>query len=191
MSSSYRMELDKWLKGLDVKAKTVLDIGGSQLPVRGRTKSWDVWQYFIADLPNPHKDSPKPDIEFNLEKQDWGYEYGELKADLVFCLEVFDYIVLPDCALANLKDMVTTNGAIWATFPFLYPTHQPIEDEGLRYTENSIYRLADMVGLKVTEMIRRRPETNAIENLWRSERMRAAKGYDHNVTGWIVKMEKI
>lgn len=187
MSSSYRMELDKWLSNIEVDAELVLDVGGSQLPVYRRVKSWHADQYFIVDLPEPHVNSPKPDIEFNLEEQDWAHEYQGIKADLVFCLEVFDYIVLPDCALSNLKDMTRKGGTIWATFPFVYPTHQPLDAEGLRYTENSIYRLAEMCNLKVEEVIRRRPETNAIENLWRSERMRAAKGYDHNVTGWIVR----
>lgn len=190
MSSSYRLELDRWLSQLDVDANSVFDAGGSQLKVKGRTKSWNVNNYYVIDLEEPHVNSPKPDINFDLEKQNWEHEFSDLQADIVFCLEVFDYIVLPDCALSNLKDMCKTNGIIYATFPFVYPTHQPIEAEGLRYTENSIVRLAEMCGLKIEEMIKRRPETDAIEQLWRRERMRAAKGYDHNVTGFICKFHK-
>lgn len=68
MSSSYRLELDRWLADLEVKADVVFDIGGSQLPLKGRTKSWDVKEYKILDLAEPHKDSPKPDVIFNLER---------------------------------------------------------------------------------------------------------------------------
>lgn len=179
MSSSYRIALDNWLSRLDVEG-SVLDIGGAQLPVKGRTRSWKVDEYVIADLPSPHK-GPKPAIEFNLEEDIW----RDKIFDIVFCLEVFDYIVRPEIALGNLREMGKT---IYASFPFLYPTHQPLEHEGLRYTENSIRRLAELTGLTVQNMIPRRPETNAIERLWRDERMRAAKNYDHNVTGWIVEL---
>jgi SAM-dependent methyltransferase len=186
MSSSYRLELDRWISQLDVDAESVLDLGGSQLPAKGRTKSWNVSSYKIADLPQPHVGSPAPDIEFNLEEDIW----NGAQFDLIFCLEVFDYIVQPDAALINIWLALKEGGRAWVSFPFLYPTHQPLEAEGLRYTENSIYRLAELAGLKVEQVIRRRPETNAIEMLWRGERMRAAKGYDHNVTGWIVELSK-
>lgn len=186
MSSSYRLELDRWLSELDVKAHVVLDVGGSQLPVKGRTKSWEVDSYVIADLPQPHVDSPKPEIEFDLEKDSW----HEPIADVVFCLEVMDYIVLPDCALSNIHDMLFKDGLAYVTFPFIYPTHQPLEAEGLRYTENSIRRLAEMTSLEVAELVPRRPETDLLDQFYRAERMRAAKHYDHNVTGWIATLRR-
>ena len=103
MSSSYRLELDRWLQSLDVKAYKVLDIGGSQLPAKGRTKSWDVGEYKIADLENPHVDSPKPDIELDLN-----YYYGTSNEtyDYIFCLEVFDYIWNPGFAFLTLYTLL-------------------------------------------------------------------------------------
>lgn len=191
MSSSYRIELDNWLKQLDVKANRVLDIGGSQLPVKGRTKSWDVGEYLIADLPEPHVNSPKPDIELDLNSNDTGFsseDYG--KYDLIFCLEVFDYIYNPMAAFDEIYAHLSDGGIAWVTFPTVYPTHNPVEDDALRYMEGGIRNLAKDSALKIEEMIRRRPETNAIENLWGAERMRAAKGYDHHFTGWIVRFSK-
>lgn len=195
MSSSYRIELDNWLRQLDVKADSVLDIGGSQLPVKGRTHSWDVKQYTIADLEEPHVGSPKPDIILDLNKS-WIEQRSGLrksigkKYDMIFCLEVFDYIYDPVTAFRTLEWFMPKAGTAWVTFPFVYPTHQPIEDDALRYTEFGIRKLAALVGLDIEEIVRRRPESAAIEVLWRSERMRAAKHYDHNVTGWIVKLRK-
>lgn len=187
MSSSYRLELDKWLSQLDVKAERVLDIGGSQLPVKGRTNSWDVKTYLIADLPEPHVGSPKPDIEIDLNYQR-SAEGNQF--DLIFCLEVFDYIFDPMSALNNLNSYLKPNGTAWVTFPSFYPLHQPVEDDALRYMPGGIVKLAENAGLSVEQMIMRRPETDMLMQTWRAERMRAAKHEDHEFTGFIVEFKK-
>lgn len=187
MSSSYRLELDKWLSQLEVKADTVLDCGGAQLSVKGRTKTWDVKEYLIADLPNPHQDSPKPDIELDLNLR---YNGVEPIADLIFCLEVYDYIYDPMTAFKNIYRLLQPGGIAWISFPSVYPLHQPVEDDALRYMPGGIQKLADAVGLEVVQMIKRRPETNLWEQFYRVERMRAAKHEDHNFTGFIVEMRK-
>lgn len=195
MSSSYRLTLDRWLADLDVQANHCLDIGGSQLPVKGRTKTWAVNEYLIADLPNPHVDSPKPDIKLDLNKGlAWNWDEYQTEtsgwADLIFCLEVFDYIYDPMTAFKNIFNLLTDGGAAWVSFPSFYPTHNPIEDDALCYKEFGIKKLAYANDLSVAQMIKRRPETDAIEQLWRRERMRAAKNYDHNFTGWICEFVK-
>lgn len=186
MSSSYRMELDKFLNDLVVNTGVVLDIGGSQLPLPKRIKSFHAEKYIIADLPEPHADSPKPDYEIDLNKP---FDL-ELQADLVVCLEVFDYVWDPATAFLNIARHMKPGAQTIISFPFMYPTHQPVEDDALRYTEGGIKKLSDYAGLRITKIIARRPESQAIEFLWRTERMRAAKHYDHNVTGWIVMLEK-
>lgn len=191
MSSSYRMELDKWLCRLDVKANRVLDIGGSQLPVKGRTRSWDVEEYVIADLPEPHINSSKPDFELDLNKMEiLDRERPFKQYELIFCLEVFDYVYNPTVAFMKLAFYLKAGGSAWVTFPTFYPTHNPVEDDALCYKEGGIRKLAKQVDLNIVQMIKRRPETDAIEQLWRRERMRAAKNYDHNFTGFIVEFTK-
>lgn len=194
MSSSYRLELDRWLSNLDVKADRVLDIGGAQLPVKGRTKSWDVKEYLIADLPNPHKDSPKPDLEFDMNI---GYPIGwyhdnraDSGFDLIFCLEVFDYIYNPTIAFLNLSYSLRYGGEAFVSFPSFYPLHQPIDDDALRYMPGGIKKLADFGNLVIKEWIPRRAETNKLQEFFSAERMRAAKGEEHNITGWIVRFSK-
>lgn len=188
MSSSYRKTLDLWLKELDVRADRVLDIGGSQLPVRGRTKSWEVGEYLIADLPEPHIGSPKPDIEMNLNMPIW--VMPEESANLIFCLEVFDYVWNPYAALCHIEAYLANGGTAWVSFPSFYPTHQPIEDDALRYMEGGIRKLAEASGLTIVQMIRRKPETNMLDQFFRAERLRAAKHYDHEFIGWIVEFKK-
>lgn len=189
MSSSYRNSLNEWLKQLEVSADRVLDIGGSQLPVKGRTKSWDVKEYLIADLPEPHVGSPKPDVEIDLnEKTVLNKEY--VHADIIFCLEVFDYIWNPVNALANIEWRLNKGGTAWVSFPSVYPLHQPVEDDALRYMPGGIKKLADSVGLTIEEIIYRRPETNLWQQFYTAERMRAAKHKDHAFTGMIVRFTK-
>lgn len=194
MSSSYRISLDTWLSQLEVTAEVVVDVGGSQLPVKGRTSSWNVQEYFIADLPEPHKDSPKPDIKMDLNEPFGGnHTKGGLfndQFDLVFCLEVFDYIYDPFNAFQTIYLMLKHGGTAWVTFPSFYPLHQPVEDDALRYMPGGIVKLADAVGLSVEQMIKRRPETNLLDQFYRAERMRAAKHEDHEFTGFIVEFKK-
>lgn len=181
MSSSYRISLENWLKTLEVSADSVIDIGGSQLPVKGRTKSWWVNDYKIADLPEPHKDSPEPDIILNLNTS----YISDVSAEIVFCLEVFDYIWDPARAMMTIANM--TEKTAYVTFPFMYPQHQPIEDDALRFAPGGIKKLADYAGLEIVSMIPRYTETDALEHFIRAERLRAAKHENHNILGWIVE----
>lgn len=190
MSSSYRLELDRWLSQLDVKANRVLDIGGSQLPVKGRTKSWDVKEYLVADLPEPHVGSPKPDIVMNLNTMNPEAQWNVDAQDIIFCLEVFDYIYDPMQAFRTISGFLKKGGTAWATFPSVYPLHQPVADDALRYMPGGIKKLAQAVGLEIVQMIPRRTETDAIYNAFRTERMRCAKHEDHNISGWIVEFKK-
>lgn len=187
MSSSYRLELDRWLSQLDVKAFSVGDVGGSQLPIKGRTKSYEVGLTTIYDLEQPHVDSPKPDKVLDLNT---ATVYPLSTHDMIFCLEVFDYVWNPVRALEVLSLMLTKNGTLWVTFPAFYPHHQPIEDDALLYKEYGIRKLAKSARLEIVQMIPRRPETNALQQFFSIERLRAAKGYDHAVLGWIVEMRK-
>lgn len=192
MSSSYRLELDKWLSGLDVKASSVLDVGGAQLPIKGRTKSWNVQQYLIADLPQPHANSPKPDIELdlNLPVERTSPDEVIITVSMIFCLEVFDYVYDPLTAMRNIKNMLEFGGTAYVSFPSVYPLHQPVEDDALRYMPGGIKKLAQASKLNITDMIPRRPETNKWQEFFYAERMRGAKHEDHSFTGWIVCFTK-
>lgn len=183
--SSYRVALDNWLSELEVKAETVLDIGGSQLPVEGRTKSWDVEHYTIADLPQPHE-GKAPDMEIDLNTD----IAPKLKYDLIFCLEVFEYVYDPVNAMCIIKALLAEDGCAWVSFPSVYPLHQPVEDDALRYMPAGIKKLSEACGLKISDMIPRFTETDAIYNAFRTEKMRCAKHENHNISGWIVRFSK-
>jgi len=63
--STVRIQLENWLKTIDVKADRVLDAGGSEKSIKGRTKSFDVKELLILDLKEPHQ-GVKPDIVCDL-----------------------------------------------------------------------------------------------------------------------------
>ena len=190
MSSSYRNSLNAWLNQLDVTAHTVLDIGGAQEPLPSRVRSWQVDNYVIADLPQPHKDSPLPDIALDLNYF-WNTQIDTNHMgmyDRIFCLEVFDYIFDPTMALLNIKHLLADGGTAWITFPSVYPAHQPIEDDALRYMIGGIRKLMDHVGLQIITEIPRHTETNALYQAFLIERMRCAKRVDHTISGWIIEV---
>lgn len=198
MGSFYKQQLNDWKATLDVKADVVFDIGGAQDPIKGMTKSWEVKDYKIVDLAVPHVEKVHPDIEWDMNEEIGRYanpfesESLPTKADLVFMLGVMDYVINPNIAMQNIYEMLKEGGTAWVEFPFVYPIHQPIEEEGCRYSEGCIRRLAKQAGLKIEEIIYKRPKPDNpfLLQFYSADGMRAAKGVDHNVTGYIVRFTK-
>lgn len=188
MGSEYKRQLNEWKSTLDVKAKKVFDIGGAQDPITRHVRSWDVEDYKIIDLEVPHVEEVKPDIAHDMN---YFWDKDET-ADLIFCLGVSDYIINPNIFMLNIHNMLTEDGTAWVEFPFVYPVHQPTEEEGCRYSEGSIRRLAKQAKLNIEEIIYKRPKADNpfLEMFYRADGMRAAKGVDHNVTGYIVRVSK-
>lgn len=188
MSSKYRRDLENWLGELDVKADTVFDVGGAQLPVKGRTKSWDVKKYKIIDLAEPHELKKAPHYVFDMEGVDsWQKEYGD-QADLVFCLEVMEYIIDPVQAIENIRFMLKSGGKAYVSFGFVYPMHQPVKYDSLRYTLNGIHRIVSLAGLKITQVRERLDHSDMLIPLYKMNLMHMADGMSHNVLGWIVEL---
>ena len=187
MGSYYKQQLNDFVAVQEVKAKRLYDIGGAQHPIKGRTKSWDVEDYKIIDLAVPHVELQHPDIEHDMNEV-WS---GNEKADVIYCLGVSDYIINPNIFMANINRMLTDDGTAWVEFPFVYPIHNPVDDEGCRYSEGCIRRLAKQAGLEVKEIIYKRPKPDNpyLINFYSADGMRAAKGVDHNIIGYIVRFE--
>jgi len=175
--SIYRQYLEDWLKTLDVKAERVLDIGGKQLPVMGRTKSWEVSEYKILDLP-----------EFDLNN--YSQEFT-IDGDIIFCLEVFEYLINPLAGLKNIEMCLKENAKAYVTFAFAYPHHNELELDSLRYTESGIRLLAKKARLRITNTWYRRDKSGLLEQFYRADGMHPSKDYpNHDVTGFIVEFSK-
>lgn len=142
--SYYRVQLERWLSEIDVKADNVLDIGGAANPVSKRVKSWDVKHYMIADnfLETP-KDTSIPIFEYDLNEEGI---VDETDWDVIFCLEVFEYIFDPMTAMNNIQTMLGDEGKAYISFPSIYPVHEPKENDYMRFTRQGIVRMLEMVG---------------------------------------------
>lgn len=203
MASYTREQLELWLKTTDVKASRVLDVGGSQLPVEGRTKSWDVKEYRILDLANPHECKQKPDIIMDLNlfsiwvKSQLSFKEKEIVGDgfdIAFCLEVFEYLWNPVQALKNINQFLKPNGVLYVSFHFIYPVHSPSTKDYLRYTPTGVEKMMELAGFEIVEMIGRKFTIDGFEaysELINSEKMRMAGDFSkHNWAGCLVKARK-
>ena len=196
MSSWTRQQLENYLKTIDVKADRIIDIGGSQNSIKGRTKSWEVKEYKILDLEKPHECKQKPDIVFDLNSQnnEMGYILDGGKFDVIFCLEVFEYIYSPMDAMRNIYDLLKDKGILYISFSFIYPVHEPVDQDYLRYTPRGAFKLLKETGFTIDEFESRMltPEGEIRYNdLLRSEGMRPAKNHSHNQVGLLIKAQKI
>lgn len=172
--SYYREQLETYLKKLDVTAETVFDFGGKQKPIKGRTKTWNVKNYQIFDLP-----------EHNLEET---LNVGQ--ANMLFCLEVFEYLIEPVIAMKNIANALLPKGVAIISFPLIYPLHNEVEFDSLRYTASGVKRIADKVGLTIKNTTTRNTKSKTLVNYYNEDGMRMAKGYNHNITGYVIEFAK-
>lgn len=186
--SWYRDQLEQWLKTIDVKADRVLDIGGGALPVKDRVRSWDVKEYVIADN-SLEKSKAEVDIEWdiNLPKD------FEVDFNAIFCLEVFEYVYNPIVAIHNIYNALDNNGKLYITFPFVYPMHEPFENDFLRYTYKGATRILWEGGFEKSK-IKIQPRidrSGLLRAFYAEDGMHPVKGLPiHNSTGWLVEATK-
>lgn len=190
--SSSRTQLENYLKRLEIKADSVLDIGGSQLPVKNRVRSWSVKDYKILDIAEPHEVKQKPDLIADIQS------YSDITSlnksfDLAFCLEVAEYWHNPLAALVNIHYLLKDNGILYISFPFIYPHHRPDGLDYLRYTKWGCQKLLKESGFEILEEI---PKVafdgyRFLLTFFSQEGLRHSKNYlGHDEIGYIYKVRK-
>ena len=193
MSSLSRQQLESWLKTIDVKADSVLDIGGSQLPINKRVRSWEVNQYKILDIAVPHELKQAPDIIADLEEP----LNNEIKKDLflfdvAFCIEVSEYWFNPLMALLNINKLLKPGGILYISTHFVYPVHNPAGADFLRYTKAGIVKLLEKSNFAIDKVIARREKSPGNYLAYCSDnRMRPNRETDHSEIGHLIKAIKI
>lgn len=137
MASNSRIQLEQYLKTIDV-AGSVLDIGGSQAPIKGRTKTWNPTIYDISDIKHPHHEKRKADLVFDLNEKNM---FGKRKYDTIFCIEVMEYVWNPAAAAENIFKLLNDGGVAYISFHYLYGLHPPKGEDCLRYSRNAIEKI--------------------------------------------------
>lgn len=176
MASRSRQDLESWLKKIDVKGN-VLDVGGSQNPIEGRTEKWNVKDYRILDLAKPHECKKKPDIIHDLNNFNLECESNKLfiNFDVVFCIEVFEYIWDQINALNCIYSVMKDGGVLYISTHYLYGLHKPKGLDCIRYTKDGIKKILNETGFTIKEIIPREVSEEAKHHLSRfysSEGMR-------------------
>ena len=179
MSSFSRQALENFVKTIDVNCERCLDIGGSQNPIKGRTKSWNVQDYKILDLLQPHEVKRQPDIVLDInEPIEVNQMLNEIvplgKFDAVFCLEVSEYWYNPFEALKNISHFTKDKGILYISAHFIYPLHPPHQKDYLRYTKYGIEKLLEKTGFEIVDYIPRHSVSNGgtLYDYWLKEMMR-------------------
>ena len=177
------MQLENWLKQIDVKADKVYDIGGNQLPIRKRVKSWDVKEYEILDL---------PDWDLNKEwRGDRFWKYCAESADVMFCIEVIEYVYDPVQAFRNMANLLKPGGLLYFSFHFIYPLHKPVGTDYLRYTADGIIKILKETGFEPVEVKGRTVVEGDLNEFFVRERMHTRKDVDNNIIGYSVKAKRL
>ena len=152
-ASVYRQQLEAYLKTLDIKADRVIDVGGGSNPVSKRVKSWDVRDYQVIDN-ELERQQTKITFKFDMNNRLLNEDASQF--DIVFCLELFDYIWDPVQACKNLRKLCADKGKLIVTFPFVYPNHNPVAYDMLRYTKQGVAKLLNEAGFWIDKTIPRR-----------------------------------
>lgn len=184
--SFYRNQLEDYLKTLDIASDCVADVAGGSNPARDRVRNmhcriYHVWDNGLEEQVNP------PDYiqDFNLP-----IENAECPPyDLVFCLELFEYIYDPRQAIVNLNYLMRPGGKLIVSFPFIYPVHKPTEADTLRYTPAGAVRLLEANGFRVEKVIHRVDRSGKLAEFYKADGMHIA-GHS-NTTGVIIEAIKL
>lgn len=193
MSSFFRTQLETYLKTLEVADDNVVDIGGAQFPVKGRTKSWNVKNYLVID--NGEGKFEEFNKEYlNVDIQDGISDDLQNKFDKAFMLEVAEYLYNPVAAIYFTNQLLKKGGELIISFPFLYPIHPPIGKDYLRYTRYGAIKILKELGFEIVEYI---PRLIKNKELWYQLMVEEGYRFDRSVdpaflqeTGCIIRAKK-
>jgi SAM-dependent methyltransferase len=192
MASLYREQLEQYVKKINVKCDFVLDVGGGQYPIKNRVNSWDVKKYKIFDNDKQYDPDYLVDLNFKLTLNGWEvFPFG--KVDVIFCLEVMEYIWRPFQAHENIFDLLKPGGIAYISYPTQYPLHNPPGADYLRYTKNAVEKYLAEVGFASWEITPRiaTEGLNSLSDFYSHERMRAMKETNEIFDiGYLVKCYK-
>lgn len=194
-TSFFRQQLEAWLANIDVSAQKVLDAGGSAKPVNRRVRSWNVDEYIILDnCLEPHETRPSIVADLNLpfSRQNGPSALDQVATfDLIFCLEVMEYIWNPVVALENLNLLLQQRGRLYISFPFIYPIHDPVGHDFLRYTQEGVSKLLTETGFEVNDVfVRRIRNPKLLTAAYNADHMHGRDGDTLGHTGYCVSATK-
>lgn len=150
--SVYRDTLENYLSKESVVGDLVFDMGGASNPAKNRVREWQVKRVDYFD--NGAEETIEEWLRFDLNEDEVRQE-DKYKYDVGFCLEVMEYIYDPVHALWQLSELMRDGGLLYITFPTLYPMHNPVDIDYLRYTRRGAIKLLASARFAPDEIIPR------------------------------------
>lgn len=192
MSSLYKQAILSYLGSRSYEADRVLDVGGGETKASKYTKI-DCKKYSVLDnLPDL-----KPDYVHDLNEFKHPEEIFQIERipsfDLIFCLNVFEYIWNPYNAVANLYAWLDKGGRLVVNFPFIYPYHNPVGIDYLRYTDEWVKKMfGDRLNFKTIniETINATDGAVSLHDFYAQEKMHHRKDNSINKIGCILEAVK-
>ncbi len=124
--------------------------------------------------------------EINLPKKYKNY------FDQVFMIEVSEYLWNPIQAFYNANSLLKKGGVLWLSTHFIYPMHNPIEEDCLRYTRFGGIKLLEKAGFKIEAITSRMAEEMSPTQFYSAEGMRPTKGFTgHREVGYLIQAIKL
>jgi SAM-dependent methyltransferase len=196
--SYYREQLEQWISLVDLHVPRAVDLGGASNPVKNRIRKNQVHEWVYLDTGAEEAKESYIPFDINLPLIDQasiqGYPLSFFKFDALFCLEVFEYVWNPVQAIQNIYDLMTNDSVAYISFPAIYPVHNPVEIDYLRYTRAVILKYLESVGfdnIQITE----RKATAGIRELQAFYRVEGMHPVRHSQLpfdiGYLVKCRKL
>ena len=124
----------------------VLDIGGKKDHPKGEfippKSGVDKWEYLNSDR------NENPDILSDVEN----IPLKDKSIDTIIMTEVLEYLGNPMKALFELNRILSNDGNILISIPFMHPIHGDFLDDRARYTNTYLTEIFKKVGLNIVKI---------------------------------------
>lgn len=143
---THREIIKDWLSTISLSNVNVLDWGSGSKPVM-RYIQHEASQFITIDnASNIPEDRKSNHLTLDISKP-IGFYQVDLTADVAFCIEVLEHVEDPEQLVRNIAMNLKSQGQLYLTAPFLYPTHA--EKDYWRFTMNGIELLLQRNGFEV------------------------------------------
>lgn len=189
--SFYKEQLKNWLADKELHTGKLLSIGAMNDDIK-YFKNVAFSELKTLDIDEQYK----PDYLFDMNNdviREKSLEKEIRTFDCILALELFEYLWNPIQAFNNFRFLLKRGGSLYLSVPFLYPTHNPTDQDYLRVTEWGIKKILQEAGFEITEFeYRVWKDPSGWNHSVAGDGMRYAKDYQHhNATGFLLKAIKI
>lgn len=188
--SFYKDQLKTWLADKTIEGGDVLSVGNLNDDSK-YFKSFKCDEIITLDIVSDFGANVIHDMNLPISSDpDTAMLAGAF--DHMFTFELWEYIYNPVVALQNCNALLKEGGKLWISAPFIYPTHNPIDADFLRYTEHFWHKLLPDTGFTILEYNRRVwKESQYFIQAISNDGMRPSKEYrHHDITGHLILAEK-